>query len=99
MKIFDLNLVASSVWMAFLHVNFMMQLHLTSAKHIQIPSNFYGSSEVFSGYLSEQQQYIDAFTLHPDHVLISGTIQEIENDLRLSNQTGILFLLSCVKLQ
>ena len=47
-------------------------------RNVKIPSNFYGSSEVFSGYLSEQQQYIEAFSLHPDHVLISGSIENVE---------------------
>ena len=64
-------------------------LSLYEAKHIEIPSNFYGSSEVFSGYLSEQQQYIDAFSLHPDHVLISGTIKDVEYGLERTQETGI----------
>ena len=54
----------------------------------KIPSNFYGSPEVFSGYSSEQQQYIDAFSLHPDHVLISGTIHEVEHGLQTSQEIG-----------
>ena len=38
--------------------------------------------------MSEQQQYIDAFSLHPDHVLISGSIQEVEHGLETSQNTG-----------
>ena len=42
----------------------------------------------FSGYLSEQQQYIDAFSLHPDHVLMSGSIQEVEHQLEVFHPKG-----------
>ena len=66
---------------------FSLLHHGSHCKH-EIPSNFYGSSEVFSGYLSEQQQYVDAFSLHPDHVLISGSIQEVEHGLATSQDTG-----------
>ena len=75
------------------------------SNHTEIPSNFFGSSEVFSGYSSEQQQYIDAFSLHPDYVLISGTIQEVEHELETTRQTGkatfksSLYVISCELLE
>ena len=45
---------------------------------IDVPSNFHGSSEVFSGYLSNSEKFIEAFTLHDDHVSISGSVREVE---------------------
>ena len=53
------------------------------------PSNFYGSPEVYSGYLSNGETYKDAFTLHDDHVTLSGTIPEVENALATVNTTGM----------
>ena len=53
-----------------------------------VPENFYGSSEVFSGYLTNRAQYEDAFTMHENHVLISGDINSTENQLALSDKTG-----------
>ena len=54
----------------------------------QIPSNFYGSSEVFSGYLSNSEVFIEAFTLQDDHVSISGSIPEVERALESIDTTG-----------
>ena len=55
----------------------------------QIPSNFYGSPEVYSGYLSNSDVFIDAFTLQDDHVSISGSIPEVERALATWKNTGI----------
>ena len=46
-----------------------------------IPSNFYGSHEVFSGFLSNFDDVVNAFTLRDDHVSISGSIEEVESKL------------------
>ena len=59
------------------------------------PSNFYGSPEVYSGYLSNSETYKDAFTLHDDHVTLSGTIPEVENALASVNTTGTYSAHTC----
>ena len=73
----------------FHKVLFILQfLHLIQAFKIDVPSNFYGSSEVFSGYLSDYEVYVEAFTLHNDHVSISGSTSKVENTLENINSTG-----------
>ena len=62
-------------------INCVIFLAYGNCVKYETPSNFYGSSEVISGYLSEQQQYIDAFSLHPGHNLILGTIENVEYQL------------------
>ena len=54
------------------------------------PSNFYGSPEVYSGYLSNSEMFIDAFTLNDDHVAIDGSAQEVEHALETINATGLI---------
>ena len=75
-------------------VVFLLLDQSVNQKH-EIPSNFFGSLEVFSGYASGQQQYIDAFSLHPDHVLISGTIKDVESYLQTALDTGTPVLYTC----
>ena len=52
-----------------------------SSFQIDVPLSFYGSSEVFFGYLSNSEEFIQAFTLSDDHITISGSIQEVEHIL------------------
>ena len=59
-----------------------------AAFQTDVPSNFYGSPEVFSGYLSNTEVFIEAFTLHDDHVSISGSTQEVEHALETINTKG-----------
>ena len=41
---------------------------------IEVPSNFYGSPEVFSGYLPVREWFVEAFTLHEDVLKIAGNV-------------------------
>ena len=61
---------------------------LDNAISVTIPQNFYGSSEVYSGYLGNRGEIVDAFTLDKDHVLLSGDINSIENLLASTQKTG-----------
>ena len=60
----------------------------SSAFQTEVPSNFYGSPEVFSGYLSNSEVFIEAFTLHDDHVSISGSTHEVEHALETIDTKG-----------
>ena len=62
----------------------------------EIPSNFFGSPEVFSGYLSNQEDFIEAFTLHDDHVTIAGTIREVEQVLATLDTSGLVYMCTYV---
>ena len=55
-----------------------------------IPTNFYGSPEIFSGYLPNQDQYVEAFTLHKDCLTIKGTSHEISRKMASTNPQGTL---------
>ena len=55
---------------------------------IDVPSNFYGSPEVFSGYLSNSKWFVEAFTLHDDALKITGDKFEIEDELKNTPHTG-----------
>ena len=55
---------------------------------IEIPSNYFGSPEVFSGYLTKSELFIDAFTLYDDHLTITGSIPEVEHKLKTTNTIG-----------
>ena len=55
---------------------------------IDVPSNFYGSPEVFSGYLPNSEWFVDAFTLHDDSLKIIGDRYEIEDELKNTPHTG-----------
>ena len=57
----------------------------------QQQTNFFGSQDVFSGYLSESDEYIEAFTLDENHVVISGSIQTIEDHLETEERTGMSY--------
>ena len=59
---------------------------------IQVLSNFYGSPEVYSGYLSNAEQYQEAFTM-PDAdgentLYIRGNQTEIELQLATAETEG-----------
>ena len=53
-----------------------------------IPTNFFGSTEIYSGYLSNSDWFVDAFTLGQDHPQISGSIQEVERELQSRETQG-----------
>ena len=53
-----------------------------------IPTNFFGSTEIYSGYLSNIDWFVDAFTLGQDHEQISGSIQEVERQLQSRETQG-----------
>ena len=53
-----------------------------------VPSNFYGSPEVFSGYLSNSDVFIEAFTLNDNHVNICGSTPEVEHTLETIDTAG-----------
>ena len=61
-----------------------------------IPSNFFGSPEVFSGYLSNQEDFIEAFTLPEDHVTIAGTVHEVEQALATMDTSGKQYKYTCM---
>ena len=63
-------------------------LYIINAFQLDIPSNFYGSSEVFSGYLSNNEVFIEAFTLHDDHLSMSGSTTEVTNALENFDTLG-----------
>ena len=63
-------------------------LFCISAFQKHVPSNFYGSPEVFSGYLSNSEVFIESFTLHDDHINISGSTREVEYGLQTINTKG-----------
>ena len=60
----------------------------TFCLNIQIPSNFYGSKEVFSGYLSNSDVIIDAYSLNNDHVTVSGLVIDVERKLASIDTKG-----------
>ena len=70
---------------------------LVEAFQIDVPANFYGSPEVFSGYLSNSDHFKEAFTLHDDHFIIAGSTPEVEHALGTvetkSNSDLISFIL------
>ena len=61
---------------------------LQSVLSVTVPSNFYGSPEVFSGYLSDQEKYVDAFTMSEDHVHVFGSIPDVEHQLEVLKPTS-----------
>ena len=63
-------------------------IYIINAFQFNIPSNFYGSSEVYSGYLANSEVFMEAFTLHDDHVSISGSTAEVTNALEKFDTTG-----------
>ena len=65
--------------------------HMTSFK-IDVPSNFFGSPEVFSGFLSDSDTFKRAFTLDDNHVTASGSIPEVEEQLRDMHATDVQHL-------
>ena len=69
---------------------FICILNFINASKNKVPSNFYGSPEVYSGYLSNSEMFIDAFTLNDDHVDIIGSTQEVEQALDTINATGLI---------
>ena len=85
--------------MGVLHGKFMLYFTLFSCLilmckgfDIQVPSNFYGSPEVYSGYLSNAEQYKEAFTM-PDAdgkntLYIRGNETEIELQLATNETKG-----------
>ena len=78
--------------MNFLLLPFLIivSLFLCETKSFQpnVPPNFYGSPEVFSGYLSYSEVFIEAFTLQDDHVSISGRIPKVEHELDSMENAG-----------
>ena len=66
---------------------FLMITRLYAWK-IEIPWNYFGSPEVFSGYLTKSEPFIDAFTLYDDHLTITGSIPEVEHALKTTNRIG-----------
>ena len=69
---------------------YICMLNFTNASQNKVPSNFYGSPEVYSGYLSNSEMFIDAFTLNDNHVAIVGSAQEVEHALGTINATGLI---------
>ena len=69
---------------------FICMLNFINASQNKVPSNFYGSPEVYSGYLSNSEMFINAFTLNDDHVAIVGSAQEVEHALETINATGLI---------
>ena len=55
---------------------------------IDVPSNFYGSPEVFSGYLPNSEWFVEAFTFHDDTLEIFGTENEVDSELNETPYTG-----------
>lgn len=62
---------------------------LISGYEYEVPSNFYGSPEVYSGFLSDQEEYIEAFTLKKDAWRIQGTVASINKQLSLMKAYGV----------
>ena len=56
---------------------------------IEVPSNFYGSPEVFSGYLSNSDWFVEAFTFHDGVLKVNGSGTDIDIDLNETPHTGI----------
>ena len=55
---------------------------------IETPANFYGSPEIFSGYLPNRDRYIDAFTLY-DCLAVDGTATQISGAIPLLVSKGM----------
>ena len=70
------------------HTIFFLTIARLYAWKMEIPSNYFGSPEVFSGYLTKSEPFIDAFTLYDDHVTITGSIPEVEHALKATNTIG-----------
>ena len=51
---------------------------------LEVPENFYGSREVFSGYMPDQNKYIKAFTYQDDCVVFKGGSQLVSKQLASS---------------
>ena len=60
---------------------------------IGVPSNFYGSPEVFSGYLPNSEWFADAFTLSDDALKIYGSVFDISDKLHNVTSTGKIHVL------
>ena len=69
---------------------FICMLNFINASQNKVPSNFYGSPEVYSGYLSNSEMFINAFTLNDHHVAIVGSPNEVEHALETINATGLI---------
>ena len=67
---------------------FICMLNFINASQNKVPSNFYGSPEVFSGYLSNSDVFIEAFTLNDNHVNICGSTPEVEHTLETIDTAG-----------
>ena len=67
---------------------FLLLIARLHAWKIEIPWNYFGSPEVFSGYLTKSESFIDAFTLYDDHLTITGSIPEVEHALKTTNTIG-----------
>lgn len=80
--------------MKFLHfIKLSFILCLVFGYEYNVPSNFYGSPEVFSGFLSDQNEYIEAFTLKEDARIIEGNCTSVNEQLDSIETSGLYFLL------
>ena len=55
---------------------------------VNVPENFSGSPEVFSGYLPDKEKYVEAFTYHEDCVVIEGGSRSVSKQLSMLNTDG-----------
>ena len=70
------------------HILLLVIFHGIFSFEIKVPANFYGSKEVLSGYLSNSDIIVEAYSLHPDYVVVCGSVQEVERQLATIDTAG-----------
>ena len=64
---------------------------LLACTGIETPTNFYGSPEIFSGYLPDGDRYVEAFSLHDDCFVVEGSSQQVFKALMSSHPEGMFY--------